>query len=127
ALSDEKTLITHARSQAAKFLRYEVVSLHQNRKRTIRRRTRGRDTKCRSINGHIGLGVPRAVVLDKCKRYMQRGKAVHRTELLQETDYNIIAAYQIEDRGCGSTIACQILSMPWLTRVGSWDGGSLSL
>ena len=99
ALSDEKTLITHARSQAAKFLGYEVVTLHQDRKRTIRKGTRGRDTKCRSINGHIGLGVPRAVVVDKCNRYMQRGKAVHRAELLNESDYTIIATYQLEYRG----------------------------
>jgi Type II intron maturase len=40
-----------------------------------------------------------AVLLDKCNRYKQRNKAVHRTKLLHESDYTIIATYQLEYRG----------------------------
>src|SRR5947209_17086103 len=55
--------------------------------------------KRRSINGKVGLRVPRAVVTDKRKRYQQRGKPIHRTELLHESDYTIMATYQLEYRG----------------------------
>ncbi len=95
-LSEDKTLITHARSQAAKFLGYEITSLQANRKWT---KNHVSGTKCRSINGHIGLRVPRAVVLDKCNRYKRRNKAIHRAELLNESDYTIVTTYQLEYQG----------------------------
>jgi Type II intron maturase len=37
--------------------------------------------------------------MDKRKRYQQRGKSIHRTELLHESDYTIMATYQLEYRG----------------------------
>jgi Type II intron maturase/Reverse transcriptase (RNA-dependent DNA polymerase) len=93
-LSEEKTLITHTRDSAAKFLNYEITTLQSDTKQTLRR---GR--KMRSINGEIGLKVPRNVVEDKCKRYMRKGKPIHRAELLNESDFTIIATYQLEYRG----------------------------
>ena len=93
-LSEEKTLITHTRDSAAKFLNYEITTLQSDTKQTLRR---GR--KMRSINGEIGLKVPRNVIEDKCKRYMRKGKAIHRAELLNESDFTIIATYQLEYRG----------------------------
>lgn len=98
-LSEEKTLITHARSEAAKFLGYEISIGQQDRKRTICHRDQEHDTKCRSINGSVKLAVPRAVLLDKCKRYKQRNKVTHRAELLNESDYTIVSTYQLEYRG----------------------------
>ena len=93
-LSEEKTVITHTRDSAAKFLNYEITTLQSNTKQTLRR---GR--KMRSINGEIGLKVPWNVVEDKCKRYMRKGKTIHRAELLNESDFTIIATYQLEYRG----------------------------
>ena len=94
-LSEEKTLITHARDSAAKFLNYEITTLQSDTKQT-----RGKDgRKGRRINGEIGLKIPRAVVTEKCKRYMRKGKPVHRAELLNESDLTIIATYQLEYRG----------------------------
>jgi hypothetical protein len=90
-----KTLITHARSEAAHFLGYEITTLHKDTKRT--KATSG--TKRRSINGQIGLRVPREVLMSKCSRYKRRGKAIHRAELLNESDYSIISIYQSEFRG----------------------------
>src|SRR5262249_49115624 len=52
-LSPQKTLITHGRTQAARFLSYEVVVLHDDARRKHR---------MRSINGNIGLRVPLDVV-----------------------------------------------------------------
>jgi group II intron reverse transcriptase/maturase len=100
ALSEEKTLITHARSQAAKFLGYEVTILHNDRKRS--RITRGNTQRSfdqRSINAGIGLRIPWTVLVDKCARYMKRGKPIHRPELENESDYTIISTYQLEYRG----------------------------
>jgi retron-type reverse transcriptase len=94
-LSEEKTLITHARSDAAKFLGYEITTLQSDTKQSLNKAGHKR----RSINGRVGLRVPRAVLLDKCNRYKQRNKAVHRTKLLHESDYTIIATYQLEYRG----------------------------
>jgi group II intron reverse transcriptase/maturase len=56
-LSDSKTLITHGRTQAARFLGYEVVVLHDDTKQSRRGR---------AINGIIGLKVPAEVVRAKC-------------------------------------------------------------
>jgi len=98
-LSEEKTLITHARSEAAKFLGYEVTLMHDDAKRTKRKSTRGLETMCRSVNSKIGFRVPKDVLEAKCRRYMIKGKAVHRKELEQESDYTIVTMYQLEYRG----------------------------
>src|SRR5438034_2688335 len=94
-LSEEKTLITHARDSAANFLGYEITTRQSNTKQTRDRN----GYRGRSINGDIGLKVPQKVVKDKCKRYMRNGKPIHRTELLNESDYTILATYQLEYRG----------------------------
>jgi group II intron reverse transcriptase/maturase len=94
-LSETKTLITHARSGAARFLGYDVTVQHENTKHSKTRQGRKR----RSVNGRIGLRVPRDVLIGKCDRYKKGGKAIHRTELMQESDFTIIATYQLEFRG----------------------------
>jgi len=94
-LSEEKTLLTHTRDNAAKFLGYEITTIQCNTKQTVN--TNGH--KGRSINGVIGFKVPRIVIEEKCKRYMRKGKPIHRAELLNESDYTIIATYQLEYRG----------------------------
>jgi hypothetical protein len=88
-------LVTHARSQAAKFLGYEITTLQSNSKQY--RDKNGR--KNRRINGNIGLRVPPTVVQEKCKRYLQKNRPIHRAELLNESDYTIVATYQLEYRG----------------------------
>jgi hypothetical protein len=89
-LSQPKTLITHARSQRAKFLGYHIRIQHDNAKRT-----RGR----RSANGIIALRVPPDVVKAKCARYRQHGKPWHRPELQNLDDYNIVRIYGAEYAG----------------------------
>jgi group II intron reverse transcriptase/maturase len=94
-LSEEKTLITHARDSAAAFLGYEITTRQSNTKQTLDRNGH----RGRSINGDIGLKVPTKVIREKCKRYLRNGKSYHRTELLNESDYTIVATYQLEYRG----------------------------
>jgi group II intron reverse transcriptase/maturase len=89
-LSADKTLITHARTGAAKFLSYEITVQHNDTKTT-----RGR----RSINGGIGLCVPAAMVNAKRAQYLQRGKPAKRTYLMNKSDYTIIGTYGAEYRG----------------------------
>jgi group II intron reverse transcriptase/maturase len=89
-LSETKTLITHARTSAARFLGYKITTQHNNR--TI---TNGR----RAVNGAIRLHVPRDVIRAKCSRYMARGNPARRPELMNETDHAIISRYGSEYRG----------------------------
>jgi len=89
-LSHDKTLITHARSGAARFLGYEITVQHDSR-----RIVRGR----RSANAAIGLRVPKDVIKAKCSRYLAKGKPAHRGALIHNDDHTIIATFGAEYRG----------------------------
>jgi group II intron reverse transcriptase/maturase len=90
-LSEAKTLITHARHHAARFLGYEVVALHADEKHDQRGQ--------RIINGLVRLNVPNNVIVKQCRRYMRDGKAVHRPERLHDADFSIVSQYGAEYRG----------------------------
>jgi group II intron reverse transcriptase/maturase len=89
-LSEEKTLVTHARTGKARFLGYDIVVQHGND-----RVTRGR----RSVNGVVGLRVPEEAITRRCALYMRRGEPAHRPQMLNDQDYTIISRYQAEYRG----------------------------
>jgi len=93
-LFETKTLITHARTEAARFLGYEVLVFQGDEKRAI---WDGKDR--RSINGRIGLQIPKGVLEEKIKDYTRNGKPVHRKGLQNEDEYTIINTYQQEFRG----------------------------
>ena len=90
-LSDAKTLVTHGRTQAARFLGYEVTVQQSD--------TRLDANGLRSVNGNIGLRVPPDVVRAKSAAYMRGGKPVHRAERLHDKPYSIVSQYQAEFRG----------------------------
>jgi group II intron reverse transcriptase/maturase len=89
-LNPEKTLITHARTSAAKFLGYEITVQHSNRKITQGRR---------SVNGVVRLRVPTSVIKNKSALYRQRGKPATRTPLVNNGAFDIVATYGAEYRG----------------------------
>jgi group II intron reverse transcriptase/maturase len=89
-LSEEKTLITHARTGAARFLGYEIT-VQQNDKAI----TNGQ----RSSNGTVKLRVPTAVIKAKCVPYTQRGQPARRARLMNTDDYTIVSLYGAEYRG----------------------------
>jgi len=89
-LSEEKTLITQASTQAARFLGYEIKNQQNDTKHAKKRR---------SANGRISLRVPADVVRKKSALYMKAGKPIHRAERLQDSDYSIVMLYQQEYRG----------------------------
>lgn len=68
-LSDEKTLVTHARDDKANFLGYEVHALHADDKHDHRGQ--------RCINGSIGLRIPAQVKWERYARYQRNGKPIH--------------------------------------------------
>jgi group II intron reverse transcriptase/maturase len=90
-LSKAKTLITHARTEAARFLGYEIITLDADDKHD-RRRQRG-------INGAPGLKVPEDVIRAKCSCYKRHGKPIQLAARLHDTDFSIITQYQAEYRG----------------------------
>jgi group II intron reverse transcriptase/maturase len=96
-LSQDKTLITHARSQRARFLGYEIRIAASNRR--TRRRTGTDRRNRRSVNGVVALHVPRDVVIAKSAPYLARGKPACRSRLVNEGDFTIVAKYGAEYRG----------------------------
>ena len=89
-LNPAKTLITHARTQRARFLGYDIVVQHSSTKITRNRR---------SVNGRIALRVPPDVVKAQCARDRCHGKPWHRSRLQNLHDYHIVRVYAAEYRG----------------------------
>ena len=90
-LSEEKTLITSATLQEARFLGYNIV----NQQVSDHIDPTGR----RSVSGQVGLRVPPDVLDKKCAYYSKDGKPKHRPEMLADSDYSIVTRYQQEYRG----------------------------
>jgi len=90
-LSQEKTLITHAREDVAHFLGYEVHTLDADDKHDHRGQ--------RCINGAIGLRIPRSTINTYCAKYKRRGKPIHLIRRVNDSAYSIVANYQTEYRG----------------------------
>ena len=84
-LNEDKTVITHGRTEAAAFLGYEITVQHSQDRP--------------AVNGGIGLRVPQAVIKAKCAPYLKRGKPERRTELINRDDLAIISSYGAEYRG----------------------------
>ena len=100
-LNQDKTLITHARTRAARFLGYEIIVQHCDTKLTDGRR---------SANGRIALRVPRDVIKAKCAPYRHQGKPWHRSRLQNLDDYDIVRIHGAEYRGIVNyyLLACDV-------------------
>jgi group II intron reverse transcriptase/maturase len=89
-LSEPKTLITHAASQAARFLGYQIRTQHEDTKITAGQRP---------VNGVVGLSVPEDAIRRRCEGYMRAGKPAARAGMMFDSDFTIIAQYGAEYRG----------------------------
>jgi group II intron reverse transcriptase/maturase len=89
-LNQDKTVITHARTSAARFLGYQITVQHSATKLTHGQR---------SANGRIALRVPPDVITAKSAPYRRRGKPWHRNRLQNLRDYDIVRIYGAEYRG----------------------------
>jgi hypothetical protein len=83
-MSEEKTLITHAKTEFARFLGYDI---HTQRSTT------------RRVNGLIGLRVPKEVVKKWKRKYSRQGKPIQKGSLINLTVAEIIQQYETELRG----------------------------
>ena len=115
-LNQQKTLITHARSQPARFLGYHVRVQHCDTKLT-----RGR----REANGKIALRVPPDVIKAQCARYRQHGKPWHRSRLQNLDDYNIVRIYGAEFRGVANYYL--LAQDAWRLGTLEWNAGTSML
>jgi hypothetical protein len=112
-LNPDKTLVTHARTRAARYLGYEIIT-----QRSDTKITRGR----RSINGTIALRVPLDVLTAKCAPYLRRGKPEARTAMCNLDDYDIVRTYAAEYRGIVqyyllATDVWRLTRMRWVTET----------
>jgi len=89
-LSQEKTLITHAASHAARFLGYNIVVRYANDKLDWRGQ--------RQVNASIGLRLPREVITEHRTRYERKGYPIHLVRT-HDSDFTIVAEYQAAFRG----------------------------
>jgi group II intron reverse transcriptase/maturase len=106
-LSEEKTLITHARTQRCSFLGYEINAIWNSSR--IR-------NDARSLKGAIGIRIPAAFIEERCRRFMKRGKTIHRCELTRDSDYDITVRYQQEYRGYVEYFAIAG-NLSWMNRL----------
>jgi len=90
-LSEDKTLISHARTEPARFLGYEIGRSLENSKHDRRGH--------RSINGRTSLRVPRDTLRKRCDLYKKLGKPIDRAGLVNDDDFSIVDTYQKEYRG----------------------------
>jgi group II intron reverse transcriptase/maturase len=84
-LSSEKTLVTHATTEQARFLNYDIFIARNNERR--------------AINGMPRLRVPKEVARKWKRRYTRQGKSHHRPELADHSDYSIVMTYHLEFQG----------------------------
>jgi group II intron reverse transcriptase/maturase len=91
-MSDEKTLITHAKTEKAHFLGYELSIMHSDTRLTG-------EINGRYANGKVRLGIPEAVIQNKVKQYLVNGKPIHYAAKLHDSAFSIVANYQSIYRG----------------------------
>jgi group II intron reverse transcriptase/maturase len=81
-MSPDKTLITHARTERARFLGHDLLAQHSDTKITRRRRM---------ANGVIGLRVLKDVIDAKCALYCTGGQPASRHPMIRDEDFTIMA------------------------------------
>lgn len=84
-VSQEKTLISHAVNEPARFLGYEIKTKFSAQKP--------------ETNGYISLRLPKDKLKGFCDRYKKLGKPTHRVYLIDNSDFSIVAQYGLEYRG----------------------------
>ena len=111
-LSQDKTLITHARTGAARFLGYEITVQHDDSKITGGRRSvNGADRRC---------ACPRTVIKAKCAPYLQRGKPARRPQLINATTTPSSAPTGPSTGASSSTTCWPVMSADCTGCTGSW-------
>jgi len=98
-LSEEKTLISHASTEPARFLGYDISVMKDDGKIVATSNTTMGTFRKRSINGLIKLSVPWEKIEAHCQKYMIDGKIRKRMDQMANEDFSIVAWYGIVFRG----------------------------
>jgi group II intron reverse transcriptase/maturase len=99
-LSTQKTLITHARTGKARFLNYHINLMNsENKVSTIKSHAITGTHRRRTLNQQIYFSIPTDVTQKWLKKVEKRGRSHQRCELLNLSDYDIIATYEVELQG----------------------------
>lgn len=93
-MSEKKTLITHSHKGKARFLNYHIGVMWRNSE--VKNCGRG---KGRSLNGGICLSIPDDVMHNHETRVKKAGKILHSVEWMNNSDYDIIMAYEMRMQG----------------------------
>lgn len=94
-LSEEKTLITHASQDRARFLGYEVQVMASQSK--VSPGKGGGLRRC--VNGNVGFYVPRDVIEARIGDFSERGQPRQLAHLIYQSDFHIVSYYQAVYRG----------------------------
>ncbi len=84
-MSQEKTVITNAAHESARFLGYDIY--------------KAQDLTHRHVNGRVQLSVPEDRAAHLAKRYLSDGKPIHRNALIDADVPEIIHIFDMELRG----------------------------
>lgn len=82
----------------ARFLGYEIYVTRSDNRLTQYQRS-NTTVKSRAVNGSIMLNVPRDVAKEWRTRYTKNGKPIHRSTLLNSSDYEIVMTFNVEFLG----------------------------
>jgi len=94
-MSEEKTFITHAMTEKARFLNYEIGYNQADNATSI---TKAGYTR-RNVNGKLWLSIPKDVITRWTNKVSKKDKVRQRAELLNVSDYDIIRSYETELQG----------------------------
>jgi group II intron reverse transcriptase/maturase len=94
-ISPEKTKITHARNDRARFLGYDIGVSWSN----IKVHKTKNNVKVRQVNGNIRLEVPKDVVTKWVGKYTRKGRAIHLGQYIHLSDYEMVATFGAQLRG----------------------------
>jgi group II intron reverse transcriptase/maturase len=91
-LSDNKTLISHAGTSSARFLSYEIKVPIVNSKVV----KDSDERRKRALNKKPQFRMPDDVYKNWISKYKEGGKVKKRTELINDSDYDIVMTYKME-------------------------------
>jgi group II intron reverse transcriptase/maturase len=97
-LSEEKTLITHARTESARFLGYDLRIMHDDTQ-VANGRNPFAKFNARSINGKLKLEAPWEKIEAKCQEFRYGGRVGKRMDQMANDDFSIVAWFGIVFRG----------------------------
>ena len=98
-MSDEKTLITHARTQRARFLGFDISIAKHDTTLMSSQVTNGRRYRRRTATDMVILRVPQEVITEWTRKYTSKGKPRRLHVRTHLSDLEIINQYGCEIRG----------------------------